>query len=116
MTVTKILIPIVLVLSTITGAQALTCNVDNQTTFTAFFSDKESGFYMEYMQTEMQNYNSIVKTKRRTVDVPVLNVKATEFTHTGNNGGILSYISLNRKIYQAKVEIDGETIELYNCR
>lgn len=101
--------------SVCSGASSIGCTVDDKTTFTAFFSDKESGFYMEYMQSEMQAYNTIVRTKRRQVRIPVLNVRATEFTHIGSNGAVFSYLSLNRKIYQPKLEIDGETIELYNC-
>jgi hypothetical protein len=110
-----ILFPILISLLTISSAQAITCSVDSQTTFTAFFSDKESGFYTEFMQSEMENYNTIVKTKRRPVQIPVLNVKATEFTHIGSKGAVFTYLSLNRKIYQPKLEINGETIELYNC-
>ena len=110
-----ILFPFIVSLMTITSAQAITCSVDSQTTFNAFFSDKESGFYTEFMQSETENYNTIVKTKRRAVQIPVLNVRATEFTHIGSKGAVFSYLSLNRKIYQPVLEIDGEEIKLYNC-
>lgn len=110
----SLIVASLLVFSATASASSIGCNVDEKTTFTAFISDKESGFYMEFMQSKMQEYNTIVRTKRRQVRIPVLNVRATEFTHIGSNGALFSYLSLNRKIYQPKLEIDGETIELYN--
>lgn len=109
------LISIILCLIVLSSAQAITCNVNSETTFTLFSSDIASGFYMEHMQTEMLNYNEIIDVERKPVQIPVLNVKATQFTFTGDKGAVVSYISLNRKIYQATFKLDGVVTKLSNC-
>ena len=110
----KLSLTLALILSMSTPA--ITCNIDAQTTFTAFNTENESGFFMERMQTDILNYNDIVRTIRKPVHIPILNVKATQVTHIGSMGAKFSYLSLNRKIYQPVLEIEGEEIELFQCR